>query len=72
MNGDSPHQPSRATRSLRAVSGINNIPRWSIEHPYIVIAFYVGVLLLAWLAMQAIDNPTLASIGFQVREKFGE
>ena len=48
MNGDVPHPPSR---SLRVASGINNIPRWSIEHPYIVIAFYVGVLLLAWLAM---------------------
>ena len=51
MNGDVPHPPSGASRSLRAASGINNIPRWSIEHPYIVIAFYVGVLLLAWLAM---------------------
>src|SRR6266487_419217 len=28
-----------------------NISRWSIEHPYMVIAFYFGVVLLAVLAI---------------------
>ncbi|HEV2471681.1 MAG TPA: efflux RND transporter permease subunit, partial [Chthonomonadales bacterium] len=30
---------------------LNNIPRWSIDHPYTVIAFYTGVLALAFLAI---------------------
>src|SRR5262250_1070949 len=33
------------------VRGGSNISRWSIEHPYIVIAFYLGVALLAVLAI---------------------
>ena len=28
-----------------------NISRWSIEHPYIVIAFYLGVALLSALVV---------------------
>jgi hypothetical protein len=28
-----------------------NISRWPIEHPYIVIAFYLGVALLAVLVI---------------------
>ena len=35
----------------RSASGLSSITRWSIEHPYIVIAFYAGVIALAWLAM---------------------
>ncbi|HET6383319.1 MAG TPA: efflux RND transporter permease subunit [Armatimonadota bacterium] len=35
----------------RATSALNNIPKWSIEHPYVVIAFYVGVIAMAYLAM---------------------
>src|SRR5215475_989602 len=31
--------------------GRGNISRWSIEHPYIVIAFYLGVALLAGLVI---------------------
>ena len=31
----------------RASSGRGNISRWSIEHPYVVIAFYLGVALLS-------------------------
>jgi len=27
------------------------VPRWSIEHPYAVIAFFVAALWLAWMAM---------------------
>lgn len=30
------------------------IHRWSIEHPYAIIAFYVGVLALAWMAVTGI------------------
>jgi hydrophobic/amphiphilic exporter-1 (mainly G- bacteria), HAE1 family len=29
---------------------LHMIHRWSIEHPYAVVAFYVGVIALAWLA----------------------
>ena len=29
---------------------LHMIHRWSIEHPYAVIAFFVGVLALAWMA----------------------
>src|SRR5437016_5110612 len=32
-------------------SALNNIPRWSIEHPYAVIAFYFAVVVLAVLAI---------------------
>ena len=31
--------------------GRGNISRWSIEHPYIVIAFYLGVALLSVLVI---------------------
>ncbi|MFB3819569.1 MAG: hypothetical protein ACE147_18075, partial [Candidatus Methylomirabilales bacterium] len=31
--------------------GRRNISRWSIEHPYIVIAFYLGVALLSLLVI---------------------
>lgn len=37
--------------SLPPSRGLGNIPRWSIEHPYIVAAFYIGILALAALAM---------------------
>jgi HAE1 family hydrophobic/amphiphilic exporter-1 len=37
--------------SPKSTAALGNIPRWSIEHPYIVVAFYIGVLALAWLAM---------------------
>ena len=41
--------PLMITSTARSV--LNNIPRWSIERPYVVIAFYMGMLGLAWLAM---------------------
>ena len=34
-----------------SVHGRGNISRWSIEHPYIVIAFYLGVAVLAVLVI---------------------
>ncbi len=33
---------------------LHMIHRWSIEHPYAVIAFYVAVLALAWMAITGI------------------
>jgi HAE1 family hydrophobic/amphiphilic exporter-1 len=33
------------------VRGINALPKWSIEHPYVVIAFYFAVVVLAILTI---------------------
>ncbi len=44
----SPETPTRAPSGAR---GRGNISRWSIEHPYIVTAFYLGVALLAILVI---------------------
>ncbi|MGI8923323.1 MAG: efflux RND transporter permease subunit [Fimbriimonadales bacterium] len=33
---------------------LHMIHRWSIEHPYAVVAFFVGVLALAWMAISGI------------------
>jgi len=38
-------------RPSEAARGRGNISRWSIEHPYIVIAFYLGVALLSALVI---------------------
>src|SRR5437764_15314756 len=51
----SPHHPI----IRRAGSGLNNIPRWSIEHPYVVVAFYFAVVVLAIL-----------TIGFSMPRRF--
>jgi len=32
-------------------SGRGNISRWSIEHPYVVLAFYLGVAVLSVLVI---------------------
>ena len=40
-----------AVDTTRGIRGQGNISRWSIEHPYIVIAFYLGVALLAALVI---------------------
>jgi HAE1 family hydrophobic/amphiphilic exporter-1 len=40
-----------SSRVAAAARGRGNISRWSIEHPYIVIAFYLGVALLAVLVI---------------------
>jgi HAE1 family hydrophobic/amphiphilic exporter-1 len=42
---------SDAPRTPDAGRGRGNISRWSIEHPYIVIAFYLGVALLSVLVI---------------------
>jgi len=33
--------------------GLRNIARWSIENPYAVIAFFVGMIALAWIAISS-------------------
>jgi HAE1 family hydrophobic/amphiphilic exporter-1 len=43
--------PDRETDSKEPARGRGNISRWSIEHPYIVIAFYLGVALLSVLVI---------------------
>jgi HAE1 family hydrophobic/amphiphilic exporter-1 len=43
----------------RRYGGLSAIPQWSIEHPYIVVAFYLGVLVLSVLA-----------IGFRMPRRF--
>jgi HAE1 family hydrophobic/amphiphilic exporter-1 len=40
-----------AVDTTRGTRGRGNISRWSIEHPYIVIAFYLGVALLSALVI---------------------
>jgi HAE1 family hydrophobic/amphiphilic exporter-1 len=37
--------------TTRATRGQGNISRWSIEHPYIVIAFYLGIAILSVLVI---------------------
>ncbi|MHB9038224.1 MAG: efflux RND transporter permease subunit [Armatimonadota bacterium] len=35
----------------RALGVMSQIPKWSIEHPYVIISFYLGVIILAVLAI---------------------
>ncbi len=43
--------PEAAKPGAGGARGRGNISRWSIEHPYIVIAFYLGVALLSVLVI---------------------
>src|SRR5947208_2782311 len=43
--------PSTQRRFESRGGGLNQLPKWSIEHPYVVVAFYVAVVALAVLAM---------------------
>jgi HAE1 family hydrophobic/amphiphilic exporter-1 len=43
--------PDRETDSKEPARGRGNISRWSIEHPHVVIAFYLGVALLSVLVI---------------------
>src|SRR5262247_4612683 len=52
-----------------------NISRWSIEHPYIVIAFYLGVALLSTLViffqmprrmMPYVESPIVAVVSMML------
>lgn len=36
---------------MKSESFLNRLPRWSIEHPYAIIAFFVAVVALAWMAI---------------------
>ena len=45
MSANAPDRPGPST------GGRGNIARWSIEHPYIVIAFYLGVTILSALVI---------------------
>ncbi len=50
-NGDG-QGPDRVHHPLFERGGaLNNIPRWSIEHPYVVLAFYFAMVVLAALAI---------------------
>jgi HAE1 family hydrophobic/amphiphilic exporter-1 len=43
--------PDSTSPEPRRASGLAAIPQWSIEHPWVTIAFYLGVLILAVLAL---------------------
>lgn len=40
----------------RRVNPLHMIHRWSIEHPYAVVAFYVSVLALAWMVLRGMPR----------------
>ncbi len=44
----------RLRYETKRLNPLHMIHRWSIEHPYAIIAFYVGVLALAWMALNGI------------------
>jgi len=53
-NGTSPNGSARGqTRRFdsHAVNPLHLIHKWSIEHPYVVIAFYAAILVVAWIAI---------------------
>src|SRR5918995_3777838 len=41
----------RPRHEERRTNPLHMIHKWSIEHPYVIIAFYTAVLALAWLAI---------------------
>jgi HAE1 family hydrophobic/amphiphilic exporter-1 len=43
-------QPTPVTHT-RAASGLQNITRWSVEHPYVIISVFFGVVVLAILTI---------------------
>jgi HAE1 family hydrophobic/amphiphilic exporter-1 len=46
-----PAEQAPSVERERKVNPLHMIHRWSIEHPYAVIAFYVSVLALAWMSI---------------------
>ena len=42
------------------VNPLHMIHKWSIEHPYAVIAFYVAVLALAWMTISGVISRRFA------------
>ncbi|MBI3911742.1 MAG: efflux RND transporter permease subunit [Armatimonadetes bacterium] len=51
MSEPRPEGVHRPRYEVRGVTPLHLIHKWSIEHPYVVIAFYVAVVALAWLAI---------------------
>ncbi len=51
-NGDQPAVVARPRFMQRGVNPLHMIHKWSIEHPYVVIAFYTAVIALAFLAIR--------------------
>jgi HAE1 family hydrophobic/amphiphilic exporter-1 len=51
MNGQPNQRKPRRLRFASQQNPLSRIPQWSIEHPYAVIAFYVAVLALAFIAI---------------------
>lgn len=47
----SPPAPPSSSSSRRSPNALHMIHRWSIEHPYAVIAFYVAMVGLAWMTV---------------------
>src|SRR5207244_1490437 len=48
---EKPATPMKPPRPAARAGGLNQLPRWSIEHPYVVIAFYTAVVALAIIAI---------------------
>ena len=44
------HAPA-ASHEGRGLNALHTIHKWSIEHPYAVIAFYVAMVGLAWITV---------------------
>ncbi|MDE2126202.1 MAG: efflux RND transporter permease subunit [Armatimonadetes bacterium] len=45
---------SRAPNPRRGTGGLSRIPQWSIEHPYVVVPFYVAVIAVAILCVRSV------------------
>jgi hydrophobic/amphiphilic exporter-1 (mainly G- bacteria), HAE1 family len=48
--------PEGSPHGTHKVNPLHMIHRWSIEHPYAVIAFYVAVLVMAWIAIRGMPR----------------
>ena len=48
--GHDPHLPVKP----HGGNFLHNIHRWSIEHPYAVISFYVAIMALSWIAISRV------------------
>lgn len=46
------HDPVRF--ETKRLNPLHMIHRWSIEHPYAIIAIYVGILAMAWMAISSL------------------
>ncbi|MEI6915455.1 MAG: efflux RND transporter permease subunit, partial [Armatimonadota bacterium] len=73
MNGqpsEGPTGPQERVTHPKGANPLHMIHRWSIEHPYVIIAFYVSMLLLAGLAISRmprrfapyVESPTIGVV----------